>query len=373
MTALPDNDYKVSGWETSRFIAGRITPQNERLLKELARAIEEPEVYSYTLNPATIVVGLTGLAAIVQACAIAPSQPSFPIKPEAVVDLTETLKHNQSLYPKGSACPLVLNHKGIRQDFRAHLDDRPWGNAGVDFVGNKDTIIVAAEDGYVVLLDNNKMSGKTVVMFHGSGYITKYAHLDEYLVSEHQYRKRGQPLGRGGDNSSDIKISIGTHLTLLGPDYSPLINPFVTNRNLQDTGNKSYFNLWRYPIDSELFSPLAGCLPYYRIDIQDKLGKPLIERAKEAQNMVYQMLDQLKRDKLTPSEKEELDNLFERDSYANRYWSKGLDIFLDRKMSFVYRQINKDNPPFENPNVVSNELIGLMKTMVPVLTAPIQK
>jgi hypothetical protein len=220
----------------------------------------------------------------------------------------------------------------------------------------------------VVLIERKPQGGNTISIAHGMGYKTSYGHLDQIFAVMYQFIKRGQPIGRGGSTGSGARAYTHTHLTLYGPDYTP----FLKGLNFQDIGNTTYFNSWRYPVDPELFSALAGCLAHPKSDID--LGTSLIERAKAAQGNVYQMIERLDRGRLLPSEKEELGTLLRHDTFADVFWSsKGIDIHLDRKVTFLYMQLNKKDPPFAEANVVLDDLVRLMKMMVPVLTAPVAK
>jgi murein DD-endopeptidase MepM/ murein hydrolase activator NlpD len=83
-------------------------------------------------------------------------------------------------------------------------------HSGVDIAGRKGTPVKAANSGKVLLADDFYLSGKTVVVDHGWGVSTIYAHLDRIDVREGQDVERGQVLGTVGSTGR----ATGPHLHL---------------------------------------------------------------------------------------------------------------------------------------------------------------
>jgi len=80
---------------------------------------------------------------------------------------------------------------------------------GVDFVGPRKTEIYATADGIVTLAKHSRKGyGNEIVIDHLYGHETRYAHLNEYLVTEGQKVERGQLIGYMGNTGR----STGTHL-----------------------------------------------------------------------------------------------------------------------------------------------------------------
>jgi hypothetical protein len=71
-------------------------------------------------------------------------------------------------------------------------------HSGVDIATKKGTPVRASNSGKVLLADRFYLSGKTVVVDHGWGVSTIYAHLDRIDVSEDQLVNRGQTVGTVG-------------------------------------------------------------------------------------------------------------------------------------------------------------------------------
>lgn len=85
-----------------------------------------------------------------------------------------------------------------------------YGHTGVDIMGQAGTIIRASKAGTVTYATNISIwpYGKSVVISHGNGTITRYAHLSEVVVQAGQYVEQGQYLGKMGRTGN----ATGNHL-----------------------------------------------------------------------------------------------------------------------------------------------------------------
>ena len=82
-------------------------------------------------------------------------------------------------------------------------------HTGIDIIGKKGTPIYATADGTVVSnQDGYSGYGITVVVDHGRGYQTLYAHLSKKNVKEGQKVRRGDVIGFMGSTG----LSVGVHL-----------------------------------------------------------------------------------------------------------------------------------------------------------------
>lgn len=95
---------------------------------------------------------------------------------------------------------------GYRRDPFTHTTKL---HTGLDFVGRPGTPIYATGDGLVIEASScGNGYGRQVVLDHGFGYKTRYAHLLKILVAEGERVKRGQVVGTMGSTGR----STGTHL-----------------------------------------------------------------------------------------------------------------------------------------------------------------
>ena len=79
---------------------------------------------------------------------------------------------------------------------------------GVDFAGPSGTPVLAAADGTVVLADALRIRGNAIIVDHGWGLYTLYAHLNSMLVSPGEQITSGQKIGTIGSTGR----STGPHL-----------------------------------------------------------------------------------------------------------------------------------------------------------------
>lgn len=77
-------------------------------------------------------------------------------------------------------------------------------HTGVDFSAPKGTPIYATGDGVVKIVRDNRLSGygKEIVIDHGYGYQTRYAHMNDFTVKRGQKVKRGECIGYVGNTGS---------------------------------------------------------------------------------------------------------------------------------------------------------------------------
>ena len=90
------------------------------------------------------------------------------------------------------------------------LTQRYWsGHLGIDVANRTGVPIRAADDGYVVLSGRDTWGyGNQVVIDHGNGYLTRYAHLHRVDVKAGQSVKKNQQIGTMGNTGR----STGPHL-----------------------------------------------------------------------------------------------------------------------------------------------------------------
>jgi len=81
-------------------------------------------------------------------------------------------------------------------------------HAGMDFAAKTGTDIYATGNGTVIYADWKQGYGKCIIIDHGFGYQTLYAHMDEYKARVGQKVIRGEKIGEVGNTGK----STGSHL-----------------------------------------------------------------------------------------------------------------------------------------------------------------
>lgn len=94
-------------------------------------------------------------------------------------------------------------------------------HAGIDFKGDTGDKVRTTGDALVKESAYNKGFGYYIVLSHGNGYDTMYAHLSKRLVKRGERVKRGQVIGLVGNSGR----STGSHLHYEVRRYGKAINP----------------------------------------------------------------------------------------------------------------------------------------------------
>jgi len=86
-------------------------------------------------------------------------------------------------------------------------DEREF-HKGIDISTRLNTPVIAPADGIVTRVGRNGGFGRMVIIEHGYGLVTKYAHLEKIMVKKGQTVKRGDKIGLVGNTGR----STGPHL-----------------------------------------------------------------------------------------------------------------------------------------------------------------
>lgn len=93
---------------------------------------------------------------------------------------------------------------------------------GIDFTAETGTDVYATGDGVVEVVETNNWGyGREIVINHGFGYKTRYAHLNEFLVKRGDTVKRGDRIGLVGNSGK----STGPHLHYEVEKNGQKVNP----------------------------------------------------------------------------------------------------------------------------------------------------
>jgi murein DD-endopeptidase MepM/ murein hydrolase activator NlpD len=121
--------------------------------------------------------------------------------------------------PLGAPVPGVLTSKfGKRID---PINGKPAYHRGVDIRGRMGTDVKATAAGTVVIQNYNKSSGRYLVLDHGNGFRTRYAHLKKSLVQKGDIVQRGQVIGLVGNSGR----STGPHVHYEIRYQDKIVNP----------------------------------------------------------------------------------------------------------------------------------------------------
>jgi len=143
------------------------------------------------------------------------------------------------LAPQGPFAPLA---EGSREVWLHPLplearEQSPWGwrwseargtwrmHTGVDLIVTSGTPVLAARSGHVVLAEWVSGYGLTVLLDHGDGWQTLYAHLEGMEVRAGRPIARGERLGRVGDTGSASTPHLHLELRRRGEGGVMAVNP----------------------------------------------------------------------------------------------------------------------------------------------------
>ena len=103
------------------------------------------------------------------------------------------------------------------------LTQQFWtGHRALDIGSRSGAAVLASDSGYVVLVASDERGyGRHLMINHGNGFETLYAHLSVILVSPGQVVRRGQPIGLSGNTGR----SSGPHLHFEVRYYGAQRNP----------------------------------------------------------------------------------------------------------------------------------------------------
>jgi murein DD-endopeptidase MepM/ murein hydrolase activator NlpD len=93
---------------------------------------------------------------------------------------------------------------------------------GLDISGRKGASVIAPADGYVASVDSDPGYGRTVVINHGYGLTTIYAHLDKVHVKKGQAVRRHQEIAQVGDSGRTTGCHLHYEIHMNGVPVNPL-------------------------------------------------------------------------------------------------------------------------------------------------------
>lgn len=131
-------------------------------------------------------------------------------------------------FAAGFAWPAIGRISGVFGSQRILNGEPRAPHLGVDVAAPVGTPVAAAADGVVALAhDDMFFTGKTVVLDHGHGLTSSYAHLSAIAVKPGERVARGQTIGRIGATGrvTGAHLHWGVHLLGVGLDPALLVGP----------------------------------------------------------------------------------------------------------------------------------------------------
>lgn len=120
--------------------------------------------------------------------------------------------HASELNPKKQRDKWIWPADGVISDTFATRKGR---HKGIDIAGKLNSPIYAVEDGEVEKSYYSNSYGNVIFIHHHSNFVTVYAHLSVRNVSEGQYVRRGQIIGKMGSSgqATGVHLHFETHKT----------------------------------------------------------------------------------------------------------------------------------------------------------------
>ena len=105
---------------------------------------------------------------------------------------------------------------------KSPFTDKKEFHKGLDISTRKGSPIVVSADGTVSFTGRDRGYGRVVIIRHGYGLKTKYAHLKKSLVKKGQYVKRGETIGLVGNSGKTTGSHLHYEVHLNGVPVNPL-------------------------------------------------------------------------------------------------------------------------------------------------------
>jgi murein DD-endopeptidase MepM/ murein hydrolase activator NlpD len=155
--------------------------------------------------------------------------PNLELEP-VLQEMIQQTAAREAANPRG----VPVFEAGISAEFGMRRN--PFGaglhfHEGIDLVRSLGTPVYATADGMVNRAKSSRINGHYVVIDHGYGNKTLYAHLSRYTVAPNMKIKRGQLLGYIGSTGR----STGPHLHYGLYQHGKPVNPYAYMYDLQPT------------------------------------------------------------------------------------------------------------------------------------------
>ncbi|MFA7536130.1 MAG: M23 family metallopeptidase [Desulfuromonadales bacterium] len=171
-----------------------------------------------------------------------PAEMVTPRTPATIERIGREKKMLTLLFADDSAPPLwngfirpVNDPFGSMFGLRRILNGEPRSpHAGIDFRSPRGTPVRASGRGRAILVDDLYFTGRTVVLDHGAGLFSLYAHLDRTFCRTGELLERGAVLGEVGSTGRSTGPHLHWGFKLAGDRIDPLalLAAFPVGKNL---------------------------------------------------------------------------------------------------------------------------------------------
>jgi len=128
----------------------------------------------------------------------------------------------RDLVKPGGATPVSSNKMNWPTQGHRITQYYSWRHHGVDIANKAGTPIYAADAGTVESTGWNRGYGNTIVIDHGGGKKTKYAHLSKFYVKKGQKVGKGESIGAMGSTGWSTGSHLHFEVIINGRKYNPL-------------------------------------------------------------------------------------------------------------------------------------------------------
>ena len=142
---------------------------------------------------------------------VTPDQESLEIikKENNLIKNAQSINSDFEFFSSGFNKPIEGVISGVYGSQRILNGKLRSPHLGIDFAATKGTEVKSPADGHVTLAENGfYFTGGSIILDHGHGVSTIYAHLDEILVKKNELIKKGQVIGKVGSTGR----TTGPHL-----------------------------------------------------------------------------------------------------------------------------------------------------------------
>lgn len=149
-------------------------------------------------------------------------QQATAVQQKSFASLMDGLKDKRSLL---AATPSLRPAKGwVSSEFGYRVSPftgRRELHRGMDIANHKGTPIIAPADGVVTHAENQWLIGNMVAIDHGYGMVTRYGHLDKFLVKKGERIQRGQKIALMGNTGRSTGPHVHYEVRLNGVPVDP--------------------------------------------------------------------------------------------------------------------------------------------------------